>query len=716
MNDAKTFSSDTPISDPNDDQFDVNPFARTLADSIAAMKAPNGTVIAINGPWGSGKSSVINLILHHLEKNRDVTVVNFRPWWFAGVESLTVAFFSELKSALGSTLSNKSKEALDWIGKRLSMTNPLISAAVNLQTAGVGGEVVGAGIDILSNLLNNDKSMDERHKELSVDLSQQKRRFLVVIDDIDRLLPDEALAVFRLVKSVGHLPNVIYLLSFDRVLAERLVSEKFPSEGPHYLEKIVQASFELPIPEPSDLRNSLLIEFYSICGKPEEHESTRFMNLFFDVVAPYLQTPRDLKRLINTLRVTWPAVSNEVDRADFLSIEALRLFDPHVYRAVRANPEAICGLQERNSYHSSDSISKQYDELLLTSIDDKRKNETRARLMRLFPRLQRIWGNMGFTNEFLAEWRQQRLVCSAEHFRTYFRFSLSDEILPASKFNALVDNAGDSEYVKRFLRDSLAQRRRNGQTQGSVVLEELNVRSSAIRDADIPSLVNVLFELGDELNVIEDERQGFGIANNQLRLYWLLNRVVRERFDLDRRSELLTDACQRASLGWLVYFASRCQGERTSRADRQPLSPEERLVTDIDCSRLCSLALERIRHSAKDGTLLANRRVLYILYRWNELAGVGLTSEVKDWVTLQLHEISGAIRIAEILTSVAWSHSEGDRVIKSFIRIQKDGLSDIVNVNRFLERMREVAKYAWTLPAAQRQIVERFWQGWNNRD
>jgi hypothetical protein len=52
-------------------------------------------------------------------------------------------------------------------------------------------------------------------------LQEEDRRFLIIIDDIDRLNPDEALAIFRLVKSVGRLPNVMYLLVFGPALADQ---------------------------------------------------------------------------------------------------------------------------------------------------------------------------------------------------------------------------------------------------------------------------------------------------------------------------------------------------------------------------------------------------------------------------------------------------------------------------------------------------------------
>jgi len=137
-------------------------------------------------------------------------------------------------------------------------------------------------------------------------LEKQNKRFLVVIDDIDRLSPDEALLIFRLVKSVGFLPNIIYLLVYDRQLAEKIVSGRFPSEGPHYLEKIIQASFELPEPQTYDLQKHLLDQIKAICGEIPQNTKDRFLNIFYDGVAPEMRTPRDIIKFSNSLSVTWP--------------------------------------------------------------------------------------------------------------------------------------------------------------------------------------------------------------------------------------------------------------------------------------------------------------------------------------------------------------------------------------------------------------------------
>jgi len=86
-------TNDTPIATPEDDHFGIDPFAQALARAISAMPAPEGVVIGVNGPWGSGKSSALNLILYHLEpliKEKKLKVVRFSPWWLSSTAAGTV--------------------------------------------------------------------------------------------------------------------------------------------------------------------------------------------------------------------------------------------------------------------------------------------------------------------------------------------------------------------------------------------------------------------------------------------------------------------------------------------------------------------------------------------------------------------------------------------------------------------------------------------------
>lgn len=74
------YFNDSPILIPEDDRFGIDGFAQALAQSFRNIHSPVGATIALNGPWGSGKSSAVNLIRHYLKSDVEsgkVVVVDF---------------------------------------------------------------------------------------------------------------------------------------------------------------------------------------------------------------------------------------------------------------------------------------------------------------------------------------------------------------------------------------------------------------------------------------------------------------------------------------------------------------------------------------------------------------------------------------------------------------------------------------------------------------
>jgi predicted KAP-like P-loop ATPase len=114
-------SSDSPIADPKDDQFGIDDFAKAIAKAIDRLPAPDGTVVALTGPWGSGKSSAVNLIKHHLkaiEDNGELKILVFNPWWYSDEPTLTRAFFQHLYAGLGGNISRSGRKLILSLGKK----------------------------------------------------------------------------------------------------------------------------------------------------------------------------------------------------------------------------------------------------------------------------------------------------------------------------------------------------------------------------------------------------------------------------------------------------------------------------------------------------------------------------------------------------------------------------------------------------------------------
>ena len=127
-------TNDLPIDDPKHDKFGVDSFAKAIARGIENLSTPEGTVIALTGTWGSGKSTVANFVRHHLRAaidNGELKITTFNPWWYSNEDQLLRAFFQHLYSGLGKSLSEKAKATLLSLSKKLLNSGTLVSTAVN---------------------------------------------------------------------------------------------------------------------------------------------------------------------------------------------------------------------------------------------------------------------------------------------------------------------------------------------------------------------------------------------------------------------------------------------------------------------------------------------------------------------------------------------------------------------------------------------------------
>lgn len=617
-----------------------------------------------------------------------------------------------MNASLQKSLGEKAKDLIPRLGKTLLQAGPVVGPALNLATGGVWGALMAGSMDFAKRFFSETDSIETIFKCLSEALERQGKRFLVLIDDIDRLTPNEAILIFRLVKSLGRLPNLMYLLVFDRELAEKAVAEIYPSEGPHFLEKIIQASFELPLPARDDLNRATLAQIGHICGIPQDTDGARrFMNIFYDAVAPYLNTPRDLVRLSNALSIGWPPIEKEVDVADYVALETMRLFENSLYTTVRTNKTRVTGLRDRYGMHED---PKNELDNFLKPVPEKRREHARLALMRLFPRFE----NVGYSNESMDRWEASRFVCSAKHFDTYFRMSVADETLSITEIDEFLRNAGDKPYVKDTFMKALRTIRKDGKSKVPLLFDELNVHAARIDKKNFPSLITGIFEISDDILRDEDRERGFQMGNNHLRIHWLIRKLTWERCTLEERSEMFMVACQTSQVGWLVDFTSSAVADYHPREGKPPEPPEKCLVTKDHLDELKAHTLKTIRTAAANGGLISHPLLLSILFRWSEIAENGST-EVKGWSNEQLKSDEAVSRLAQALLSESWSQGMGmfglgDRVAIRKVKAAAEGIDRIIDVDEFRSRLEKIAS-SDSLDGERKQNVLTFLKCWKKQ-
>ena len=399
--------SDAALTDPALDAFGYAPFAERIAEAVCKTPSPQGLVIAVHGSWGSGKSTLLNFIKYNLNQLPDggkPIVIDFNPWWFNSHEHLAMQFLAQFRAKLP-----HESEVLRAIGDKLA----------DYGTA-IGTIIAGSyGIPWLDRLIGFFLKFFKRKPQgvralksaLSKALERAGQRFVFLIDDIDRLAPDEIRELFKVIKALADFPNVIYLLSFDRKVVAEALHTSLGIEGEAYLEKIVQAPFSLPTVDRLRLRQKLFRELDRILESfPLRHfDQTHWGNVYFGGLDHYVRKPRDIVRIMNTLSFAYPAVAGEVNPVDLIALEFIRVFEPEVYSVIRDNPDKFVGHSDRG-FRTDLEPEKAFHESWLAQVPSSRRSSVKDLLRRLFPRLESVWGGSSYGADWDDRWRKELRV------------------------------------------------------------------------------------------------------------------------------------------------------------------------------------------------------------------------------------------------------------------------------------------------------------------
>ena len=99
------WNADRPVERPEDDALGRDAFARRIAQELGSWRQEESLVVSLNGEWGSGKTTVANLILYYIneqaasKKGAHPVVVKFNPWQWSGQDKLMEGFFDEIAAA-----------------------------------------------------------------------------------------------------------------------------------------------------------------------------------------------------------------------------------------------------------------------------------------------------------------------------------------------------------------------------------------------------------------------------------------------------------------------------------------------------------------------------------------------------------------------------------------------------------------------------------------
>lgn len=334
------------------DELGRRPYANSVVDCLRHISAKEGFVISVEGAWGSGKTTTLAMIENLLRRAsawKRPIVVHFNPWLVGDRDALMRQFLSALASEL--ELKERSKEGLD-VARQLKAYSKVLDVVRLLPGAEPWTSTIKSVISAVgeaSEVMSSDKvpNLQKQKENVEKALKDFSTSIVVFIDDIDRLFPSEVFEMIRIIKAVGGLPNVGYVVAWDANYVSHALMDVSVPESIGYLDKIVQV--RMPLPSISNAAKSVLITkaYQSLCDEARKDwfpgQDDRLSTLYANGFSKLLQQPRDIIRVFNTVRVLEPSLREEVILSDIIGLAALKVKAPPVYELLKLQPEIFVG-------------------------------------------------------------------------------------------------------------------------------------------------------------------------------------------------------------------------------------------------------------------------------------------------------------------------------------------------------------------------------------
>lgn len=435
------YNSDRPIETVDQDLLGRSTFSKQLAEAIYKYSGKDGLVIGLFGKWGTGKTSILNIVVNEINilakgSGDKPIIVKFSPWNYTDKDNLISLFFRVLKNKL---YIDKDEEKREKIGKALTDYSDALDALSLVP-------MVGSGLAILLKTiakaqgaeLSKEVDLDVTRNHLEEVLSESQQKIIVIIDDIDRLTNSQIRDIFQLVKQVGNFPNIIYVLSMDRNVVCRALEEVHNIDGSEYLEKIVQIPFEIPALMKPKIREIFLAKLNDTIKDLFDDitwDENYFSEVFNNCIEPYIKTLRDVNRVINTFQFRYRLLYKETAFEDMMALTTIEVLDPQLYQWIGNNKDLLCS----TSIHSLQSLyrdKKDYRIKICNELESLGINVDEAIkfLTTLFPVFEDDIDERNFRC-ISSNIREAMRVAQEDRFNTYFVFDLSSIAIPRHIIN-----------------------------------------------------------------------------------------------------------------------------------------------------------------------------------------------------------------------------------------------------------------------------------------
>jgi hypothetical protein len=232
------FIADEEVGNEQDDLLACDSQAKSFAETVLASGAHPGLVFGVDGPWGVGKTSFINLAQRYWEGAADrVIVCRFEPLRYASEPDLADRLIRDLSATIQS-----------------KVFAPEFSPAASRYSRLIKGKADVSFLGFKLSLEPSQETVDDLLDDIDEVLRRIGRRVIIVIDDLDRLDAKTTNNVLFATRRTFKLSQATYVLCYDTEILAGIMDEG--SRAREFLEKFVTVKLSLFV-DSSSLRDFL---------------------------------------------------------------------------------------------------------------------------------------------------------------------------------------------------------------------------------------------------------------------------------------------------------------------------------------------------------------------------------------------------------------------------------------------------------------------------
>ena len=354
--------TDSPISKLEEDYLRIEKYAISLSKFIQQSDTP--ITVGLQGEWGTGKTSLMSLLLEQFndEANRNEIASSWVNTWeysmFKGAKETTPSVLKGMLDKLKDsckergvwTLKDEAKSTFNKAGKFLSgIANQVVAnqTGINVKDA-----VDSNSESYVAEIAEVKKMISGLIQELINDEKNPVKKVVFFVDDLDRILPSDAVEVLESLKNIFDIPNCVFILAIDYDVVVKGLESKFgpktkenEREFRSFFDKIIQVPFTMPVGA-YDISSFLKNKLAELNVEINDEEVSQITKIVGYTVG---NNPRSLKRYLNTFSLIKIIVldddeiddANDINKIILFATLGIQISYPEIFRLLTQNPNYL---------------------------------------------------------------------------------------------------------------------------------------------------------------------------------------------------------------------------------------------------------------------------------------------------------------------------------------------------------------------------------------